>query len=101
MGIETRAEAALALGEHAALVGQLEGLVREHPLRERLRAQLMLSLYRSGRQAEALEAYREARRELADLGLEPGDELRQLEEAILRHDAGARPARQRLTAEAG
>ena len=62
--LEDRIDADLALGEHARLVGELEGLVREHPLRERLRGQLMLALYRSGRQADALEAYRDARREL-------------------------------------
>src|SRR5262245_9512229 len=74
--IEDRIDAMLAMGGDAALVGELEGLVREHPLRERLRGQLMLALYRSGRQAEALEAYRQARDELVDeLGLEPGTEL--------------------------
>jgi DNA-binding SARP family transcriptional activator len=85
--IELRTEAALALGEHARLVGELEALVRAHPLRERFRAQLMLALYRSGRQAEALEAYRNAWQELSgDLGLEPGEELRRLERAILEQD---------------
>ena len=59
--LEERIEADLGLGRHAALVGELEGLVREHPLRERLRAQLMLALYRDGRQADALEVYRDAR----------------------------------------
>ena len=84
---ETRAETGLALGEHAQLVGELESLVREHPLRGRPRAQLMLALYRSGRQAEALDVYRTARRELAEeFGLEPGDELRRLEDQILRQD---------------
>ena len=74
-------------GRHADLVGELEALVVAHPLRERLRGQLMLALYRSGRQAEALEAYRAARRELAEeLGLEPGDALRRLEQAILEQD---------------
>ena len=86
--LEERIEADLALGRDAELVPELEALVREHPLRERLRAQLMLALYRSGRQAEALDAYREARRTLADdLGLEPGRGLQELERAILRHDA--------------
>ena len=85
--VEKRIDADLALGRHADVVGELEGLTRLHPLRERLRAQLMLALYRSGRQAEALEAYREARQLLADeLGLEPGEALRQLERAILAHD---------------
>src|SRR5215211_4468264 len=60
--LEERIDAELALGRHAAVVGELDALAREHPLRERLRAQLMLALYRSGRQAEALEVYRDARR---------------------------------------
>ena len=69
------------------LIGELGALVAEHPLRERLRCQLMLALYRSGRQAEALGAYRQAQRELSDaLGLEPGEELKALEQAILRQD---------------
>jgi DNA-binding SARP family transcriptional activator len=85
--LEDRIEADLACGRHADSVGELETLIAAHPLRERLRAQLMLALYRSGRQAEALHAYRAARRELADeLGLEPGEALRRLEQAILRHD---------------
>ncbi|MGH2867715.1 MAG: BTAD domain-containing putative transcriptional regulator, partial [Solirubrobacteraceae bacterium] len=82
-----RVDAELALGEHAQLVGELEGLVHEHPLRERLIAQLMLAMYRSGRQADALESYRKARRALIDeLGLEPGRDLQQLERAILAQD---------------
>jgi predicted ATPase/DNA-binding SARP family transcriptional activator len=86
--VELRLEADLALGRHADLVAELEMLVREHPLRERLRAQLMLALYRSGRQGEALAAYQEARRILVDeLGLDPGADLRELEQAILRQDA--------------
>jgi YVTN family beta-propeller protein len=86
--LEERIEADLALGRHAELVPDLEALIREHPLRERPRAQLMLALYRSGRQAEALEAYQQARRMLADeLGLEPGRTLQELEGAILRQDA--------------
>jgi YVTN family beta-propeller protein len=84
VALEDRIEAELALGEHARLVGELEGLVREHPLRERFIAQLMLALYRSGRQADALESYRLARSRLVDeLGLEPGPELQRLERAIL------------------
>jgi DNA-binding SARP family transcriptional activator len=80
-------DAELGLGRHSQLVGELEALVSEHPLRERLRGQLMLALYRSGRQAEALEAYREARETLVEeLGIEPSPELQQLEQAILRHD---------------
>ena len=79
--------AELELGRHAQLVGELESLVAEHPLRERLRGQLMLALYRAGRQAEALEAYRQARETLVDeLGIDPSEELQQLEQAILRHD---------------
>src|SRR5437870_3068173 len=71
--LEERIEAELALGRHAALVGELEALVATHPLRERLRKQLMIALYRCGRQAEALAAYREARRLLVEkLGIEPG-----------------------------
>jgi class 3 adenylate cyclase len=89
-------EAELELGRHAALVGELELLVAAHPYQERLRGLLMLALYRSGRQAEALEAYQAARRMLSDeLGLEPGQPLRDLEAAILRQDdalsAGAGP----------
>jgi DNA-binding SARP family transcriptional activator len=85
--LEERIEADLVAGRHAQLVGELETLVREHPLRERLRAQLMLALYRSGRQAESLAAYQDARRTLVDeLGIEPGAPLRRLEKAILAHD---------------
>jgi DNA-binding SARP family transcriptional activator len=85
--LELRIDADLACGRAAELVSELEGLIAAHPLRERLRAQLMLALYRSSRQAEALDAYRRARRELADgLGLEPSEELRRLEQAILRQD---------------
>lgn len=85
--IEERIEAELALGRHGHIVGELEQLVAVHPLRERLRAQLMLALYRSGRQAEALEAYQEGRRLLLDeLGLEPGKSLRELETAVLQQD---------------
>jgi DNA-binding SARP family transcriptional activator/ABC-type branched-subunit amino acid transport system substrate-binding protein/DNA-binding beta-propeller fold protein YncE len=84
---EKRIDADLACGRHAELIGELESLVAQHPLRERLRSQLMVALYRSGRQADALSAYRKARRELSEgLGLEPGEELRALEQAILRHD---------------
>ena len=90
--LEQRIDADLALGRHAALVSELEALVAEQPYRERPRAQLMLALYRSGRQADALRAYQTARRTLADeLGLEPGPELRELEAAILRHDARLSP----------
>jgi YVTN family beta-propeller protein len=86
--LEQRIDADLALGRHAALVAELEALVAEHPYRERPRAQLMLALYRSGRQADALTAYQTARRALGDeLGLQPSRELRELEAAILRQDA--------------
>ncbi|MGH2667724.1 MAG: BTAD domain-containing putative transcriptional regulator, partial [bacterium] len=85
--LEDRVEADLTLGRSAALAPELETLVKEHPLRERLRGQLMLALYRSGRQAEALEAYREGRRLLADeLGLDPGPRLQELERQILTQD---------------
>ena len=85
--LEERIEADLAGGEASQLVPELEALVREHPLRERLRGFLMLALYRSGRQAEALETYRDGRQLLdSELGLEPGPELRELERAILAHD---------------
>jgi YVTN family beta-propeller protein len=85
--IEQRIEADLELGRQAELVPELERLVREHPLRERLRGQLMLALYRCGRQADALQAYRAGRRLLdEELGLQPGEELRHLERAILEQD---------------
>ena len=85
--LEELAEAKLALGRHAEVVGELERLIREHPYRERLRAQLMLALYRSDRQAEALQAYQDARRSLVEeLGIEPGERLRELERAILAQD---------------
>jgi DNA-binding SARP family transcriptional activator len=85
--LEDRVDAELLLGRHAEAVGELDALVREHPLRERLRAQLMLALYRSGRQPEALAAYRDLRSALADeLGIEPSQGLRDLEGAILRQD---------------
>jgi DNA-binding SARP family transcriptional activator/DNA-binding beta-propeller fold protein YncE len=86
-GLEERIDADLALGRHHDLVGELRELVAEHPLRERFRGQLMAALYRCGRQAEALEVYRDGRRALSDeLGLEPGPALRELERAILQQD---------------
>jgi DNA-binding SARP family transcriptional activator len=86
--LELRIEADLGLGRHAELVGELEALVAEHPLREALRRQLMLGLYRSGRQSEALDAYRQARRTLVEeLGIEPSSALQELERAILRQDS--------------
>jgi DNA-binding SARP family transcriptional activator len=101
--LELRFDAELALGRNAQLVGELEVLVRENPLRERLRAALMRALYGAGRQADALELYRQTRAMLVDeLGIEPGPELQELEQAILRqdprlvHDGGtAGPSRQR------
>jgi DNA-binding SARP family transcriptional activator len=85
--LEKRIEADLALGRHAELVAELEALVTQHPLRERLRAQLMLALYRCGRQADALADYRTARRALTEeLAIEPSPPLRELEQAILRQD---------------
>ena len=90
--IEERNAQQLAAGDHVELVGELESLVRAHPLRERLRCQLMLALYRSGRQAEALEAYQDARRTLTDeLGIEPGRELRDLQQQILNQDPALDP----------
>ena len=108
--IEERLAAEIAEGRDADLVGELRALVAEHPLRERLRGHLMVALYRSGRQAEALEVMREGRRMLVDeLGIEPGPELRRLEGMILAHDpeldadrpARAQPAPSALPAPAG
>jgi WD40 repeat protein/DNA-binding SARP family transcriptional activator len=91
--VADRIEADLALGKGAELIGELEALVRADPLQERLRGQLMLALYRAGRQADALEAYRQARKHLQEeLGLEPSRALQQLERAILLQDAGLEPA---------
>ena len=85
--LEDRIDRDLAWGRHAELVGELEGLVMGHPLREQLRCQLMLALYRSGRQAEALDTYQQARAALVDdLGIEPGRQLRELHQAILNQD---------------
>ena len=85
--IEARIEADLALGRHADLLSELEALISRHPYRERLRGQLMLAQYRSGRQAEALELYRRTRETLVEeLGIEPSLALQELERAILQHD---------------
>ncbi len=85
--LEQRVDAELELGRHEGLVGELETLVEQEPLREQLRRQLMVALYRSGRQADALERYREGRRLLVDeLGIEPSPRLQELERAILRQD---------------
>jgi YVTN family beta-propeller protein len=87
--LEDRLEADLRLGRHRELVAELEGLARDQPLRERLWAQLMLALYRSGRQADALLAYQRARSVLVEeLGIDPGAELRRLHAAILAQDPG-------------
>ena len=89
---EDRIDAGLALGRHAELVGELEALVAEHPLRERLRGQLMVALYRSGRQADALEVYQRTRAELVDqLGIEPGPQLQELQRAVLAQDPALAP----------
>ena len=104
--LELRLDADLALARHGEVVAELEALVAEHPYRERPRAALMTALYRSGRQAEALDAYRDARRVFVDdLGIEPGPALQELERAILRQDpaldvetphaGGGRPAPER------
>ncbi len=86
--LEYRIEADLRLGQHATLVPELEALVHEHPLRERLYEHLMLALYRSGRQVDALERYQRARRKLIDeFGVEPGPRLQELQRAVLTHDA--------------
>ncbi|HET8752612.1 MAG TPA: BTAD domain-containing putative transcriptional regulator [Gaiellaceae bacterium] len=83
-----RIDCDLALGRHELALGELNVLVREHPLRERLRAQQMLALYRADRQADALDAYAEARTTLVDdLGIEPSEALQRLQQAILRHDS--------------
>src|SRR4029450_7650866 len=90
--VEDRIEAELPLGLHAELVGELQVLVGEHRFRERLWGQLMVALYRSGRQADALEAYRAAGHALADAhGLDPGRELQRLQAAILAHDPALAP----------
>jgi predicted ATPase/DNA-binding SARP family transcriptional activator len=85
--VEALVELRLAAGDHTGLVGELEGLVAEHPTRERLRGQLMVALYRSGRQADALEVYQATRAVLAEeLGIDPSPELQRLQQAILVQD---------------
>jgi WD40 repeat protein/DNA-binding SARP family transcriptional activator len=87
--VEARIDADLALGRHTEVIAELEGLVREHPLRERLWAQLMIAFYRGGRQSDALLAFRRARGGLVEeIGVEPGPELQALETAVLAHDPG-------------
>jgi DNA-binding SARP family transcriptional activator/class 3 adenylate cyclase len=91
--LEDRIDADLEAGRHSELVGELESLVSKYPLRERLRGHLMLALYRCGRQAEALQAYQEARRVLVEeLGIEPSARLQELERAILRQEDALAPA---------
>src|SRR5690242_6953401 len=95
VAIESLLAIKLDSGEHNELVGTLKNLVAQHPLREKLCRQLMLALYRGGRQSEALEAYRNARVALDELGLVPSRELRELEQAILQQDESldlARPS---------
>ena len=95
--VSERVEADLALGKSADLVGELEALIRDNPLRERLRGQLMLALYRSGRQADALEAYRQARNVLDEqLGLAPSPALERLQTAILRQEPALEVSIERL-----
>jgi DNA-binding SARP family transcriptional activator len=99
MCLADRVDAELACGRHEHVAGELEALVRRYPLNERLRGQQMLALYRSGRQAEALDAYRHAYEALADgLGIEPSPELRELQAAILRHELPAPAPRAERTA---
>src|SRR5262249_29254701 len=93
--LEQRIDADLALRRHAELVGELESLIAEQPYRERSRAQLMLALYRAGRHAEALGAYRAARAAFAELGSERSERLRELERAILSQHASLAPAQRK------
>ena len=96
VAIESRAGADLGLGRHGELAGELEALCREHPLRERLWELLILALYRSGRQAEALRAYTEIRARLAgELGIDPGPRLRELQARILAQDPSLGPGARR------
>jgi WD40 repeat protein/DNA-binding SARP family transcriptional activator/class 3 adenylate cyclase len=100
--VEDRVDADLAAGRSADLVGEIETLLRDEPFRERLWAQLIVALYRAGRQRDALEAYQRARRLLADeLGIEPGPDLRRLEAAVLAQDPSLDVLRQRPAATAG
>jgi predicted ATPase/DNA-binding SARP family transcriptional activator len=94
--LEERLEAELALGAGPELIPELEARVEEQPYRERLRGQLMLALYRAGRQAEALEVYRNARAALDELGIEPSEELRRLEKQILTQDTALAPTRRKI-----
>jgi DNA-binding SARP family transcriptional activator len=88
--LELAIDGDLAAGRHGEVIAELEALVAEQPLREKLHSQRMLALYRAGRQADALEAYRQARQVLVDeIGIEPGPQLRGLHQAILRQDGGS------------
>ncbi len=85
--VELAIDAELAAGRHGAVIGRLQALIAEHPLNERFHGQRMLALYRAGRRSEALDAYRQAHRTLTEeIGIEPGAELRQLQEGILAQD---------------
>ncbi|MFI0544903.1 BTAD domain-containing putative transcriptional regulator [Streptomyces sp. WSLK1-3] len=99
---EERVDLLLTMGRHTDLVGELESLTAQHPLRERMQGQLIRALYGAGRQAEALEVYRRARAVLnAELGLEPSADLRALEQAVLRQDPALHTARQPEPCEIG
>ncbi|HEY4278971.1 MAG TPA: BTAD domain-containing putative transcriptional regulator [Conexibacter sp.] len=96
--VEVRVDADLAAGRHAELVAELQRLTSRHPWRERLHAQLMLAMYRSGRQADALRSYRRAREVLVEqMGIEPGRELQELHQAMLVHDPALEPPRVAIT----
>ncbi len=98
--VEARIDADLAIGRHDSVIGELEALATEHPLREGFRARHMLALYRAGRQAEALRAYQKTRDVLvAELGVDPSPELQKLEERILAHDPGLSSAQDVVTQE--
>ncbi|CAL9385408.1 hypothetical protein SUDANB150_01138 [Streptomyces sp. enrichment culture] len=100
--LEDYAEAELLCGRHQSVLAALESVVESEPLRERMCGQLMLALYRCGRQADALDVYSRLRASLIDnLGLEPGRELQSLQQAILNHDSGLYPAGPAASAEGG
>src|SRR5204863_5296137 len=100
--VEERIEADLAAGRSSELVAEVEALVAAHPLRERLRGQLMLALYRCGRQAEALQVYQDTRRQLVgELGIEPSPALQSLEQAILRQEGSLAPPARTASERAG
>jgi DNA-binding SARP family transcriptional activator len=100
--LEARVDADLALGKHTDLVSELDALVKQHPLRERLQAQLMVTLYRCGRQSDALAAYQAARRLLGEqLGIVPGPELEGVQHAVLHHHPSLDPPGAARTRRAG